>query len=160
MLREPGVVVSVGGKYAEVVSHRQGACGGCHAESSCAVLSGGAGKRETKIRVLNPVGAQVGERVEIEISEGNFMKASFLVYGLPIVVLVLLGSLGRYLALELGVAPASAESVGGVVGVLALGLSFWWLHRINVRYGHDDGKLPSISKVLGNPDPCSVPDSL
>ncbi|MBF0453825.1 MAG: SoxR reducing system RseC family protein [Magnetococcales bacterium] len=148
MLREEVLVVAVEGAYAMVSSQRKSACGSCQAESSCTVLSGGGGKRDTRIRAMNPVGAQVGQRVELEVSEQQFLKASFLVYLLPVISLIFFGILGRSLAVGLGVAPDMAEGVGGLVGVVALLLTFFGLSRFNDHLEGDDSRRPVIRKIL------------
>ncbi|MBF0446884.1 MAG: SoxR reducing system RseC family protein [Magnetococcales bacterium] len=148
MLREEVIVIAEEGRYALVSGQRKSACGSCHAEASCSVLSVGGGKREAPIRVLNPLGAKVGQRVELEISEQQLLKASFLVYVLPIISLIFFGVLGRYLAVRFGVAADLAEGLGGLVGVAALVLTFWWLSRLNDYLEGDEGRRPVIRKIL------------
>jgi sigma-E factor negative regulatory protein RseC len=148
VLREEVLVVAVDGVYAMVSSQRKSACGSCHAEPSCSVLSGGGGKRDTEIRAMNPIGAEVGQRVELEISEQQFLKASFLVYVLPVISLILFGVFGRYLAERFGVVPDMAEGVGGLSGVVALVLTFWGLSKLNDHIEGDDSRRPVIRRVL------------
>ena len=148
MLREEVLVVAVEGEYAMVSSQRKSACGSCHAEQSCSVLSGGGGKRDTQIRAMNPVGAEVGQRVQLEVSESQFLKASFLVYVLPVISLIFFGVFIRYLAERFGVAPDQAEGIGGFAGVIALALTFWGLSKLNDHIEGDDSRRPVIRKVL------------
>jgi sigma-E factor negative regulatory protein RseC len=148
VLREEVLVVGVEGIYAWVSSQRKSACGSCQAEASCSVLSGGGGKRDTQVRAMNPIGAEVGQRVELEISEQQFLKASFLVYVLPIISLIFFGVFGRYLAEQFGVAPDLAEGVGGLLGVVALVLTFLGLSKLNDHIEGDDSRRPVIRRVL------------
>jgi sigma-E factor negative regulatory protein RseC len=148
VLREEVLVVAVDGLYAMVSSQRKSACGSCHAEASCSVLSGGGTKHDTQIRAMNPLGALVGQRVELEISEQQFLKASFLVYVLPIISLLFFGVFARYLAVRYGVDPRSAEGVGGLVGVISLVLTFFGLSKLNSHIEGDDSRRPVISKIL------------
>jgi sigma-E factor negative regulatory protein RseC len=148
VLREEVLVVAVEGDYATVSSQKKSACGSCHAEASCSVLSGGGGKHDTQIRAMNPIGALVGQRVELEISERQFLKASFLVYVLPIISLIFFGIFGSFLAEQMGVAPDSAEGIGGLLGVIALVLTFWGLSKLNDLIEGDDRQRPVIRRVL------------
>ncbi|MBF0446083.1 MAG: SoxR reducing system RseC family protein [Magnetococcales bacterium] len=149
MLREEVLVVAVDGLYAIVSSQRKSACGSCHAEASCSVLSGGKTKYDTQIRAMNPIGALVGQRVELEISEQQFLKASFLVYVLPIIYLLFFGVLARHLAVNyFGVAPQAAEGIGGLAGVIALVLTFFGLSKLNSHIEGDDSRRPVIRKIL------------
>ncbi|MBF0184247.1 MAG: SoxR reducing system RseC family protein [Magnetococcales bacterium] len=146
MLREEGVVVAVEGEYAIVANQRRGGCGGCHAEASCGAMSGGLGRQSIGIRARNLVHADVGERVVLEIAEGELAKASFLVYGMPVLALVLVGVVARSLAQSLGV--ADSESVGALAGLLALVGCFYGLYRYNKHIENDDRHQPVISRIL------------
>ncbi|MBF0193767.1 MAG: SoxR reducing system RseC family protein [Magnetococcales bacterium] len=154
MLREEVLVIAVDGNYAMVSSQRKRACGSCHAEASCSVLSGGGTKHDTQIRAMNPVGALVGQRVELEISEKQFLKASFLVYVLPIISLLFFGVFARHLAVHyFAVDPKAAEGVGGLVGIIALVLTFFGLSKLNTHIEGDDSRRPVIRRILtGIPD--------
>ncbi len=153
MLREQGFVVGLDGDHALVSSYRQSACGSCHAQASCSTLSAGLGNRENRIRALNPIGAEVGEQVVLEISEKGFLRASFLVYGLPIAALVGIGSLARALLLAMGVAAQTAEGGGAIAGLLALVASFFWLHRQNSRLEKDPDTQPVIASLAWSAPP-------
>ncbi|MBF0401461.1 MAG: SoxR reducing system RseC family protein [Magnetococcales bacterium] len=146
MLREEGVVVAVEGDYALVVSQRKSGCGSCQGEASCSTLSGGLGNKAARIRARNPLHAEVGERVVLEMTEAHLLRASFLVYGLPVIALVLGGLLSRSLALSLGV--GDSESAGALGGLLALVASFYGLYRYNQHLRDDDTKNPVIARVI------------
>lgn len=146
MLREEGIVVALEGAYALVVNQRKGGCGGCHSEASCGVLSGGLGKKAAGIRARNPLNAEVGERVVLEMTESHLLRASFLVYGLPIVALVVGGVLFRSLSLSLGI--GDSESVGALGGLAALLFSFYGLHRYNQHIRNDDSQHPVIARII------------
>ncbi|WP_130471777.1 SoxR reducing system RseC family protein [Candidatus Magnetaquicoccus inordinatus] len=148
MLREEGVVVAVEGEYAIVANQRRGGCGGCHAEASCGALSAGSGRQSVGIRARNPLHAEVGERVVLEIAEGAMLRASFLVYGLPILALVLVGVVARSLARAWGI--GDSESVGALAGLLALAGTFYGLYLYNQRIENDERHQPVIARVLSS----------
>lgn len=161
MLREEGIVVGLEGAYALVSNQRKRTCGNCHAEASCATLSGGLGKKAVKFRALNPIQAEIGERVVLEITESHFLRASFLVYGTPILSMVLVGSLARAWALSWG--GVDSESVGAVAGLLAMVLSFYGLYHYNGHIQDDASQQPVIRRVVSgsmtprnHADTCSV----
>ncbi|MBF0095819.1 MAG: SoxR reducing system RseC family protein [Magnetococcales bacterium] len=148
MLREEGVVVAVEGAFAIVANQRRGGCGGCHAESSCGAMSGGLGRQSVGIRARNPLQAEVGERVVLEISEGQLARASFLVYAMPILVLVGVGVVARSLGQVWGV--ADSESFGALAGLLAMAGSFYGLYRYNQRIQDDARHQPVIARILAS----------
>ena len=146
MLREEGIVVGLDGEYALVSNQRKRSCGSCQAEASCATLSGGLGKKTVGIRARNPLHAEVGERVVLEISEGHFLRASFLVYITPILSMVFVGAMARSLALSWG--GIDSESVGALAGLAALALNFYGLSHYNAHIQDDASQQPVISRVL------------
>jgi sigma-E factor negative regulatory protein RseC len=60
-------------------------CEGCPAAVMC--KPGGGDRR--LMEVADPVGVAVGDRVEVAVPGGQVLKASFLVYGLPLLLLLL-----------------------------------------------------------------------
>jgi sigma-E factor negative regulatory protein RseC len=60
-------------------------CEGCPAKSMCRPE---AGDRRI-MEVADPVGVVVGDRVRVSVPGGAVLKASFLVYGLPLLLLLL-----------------------------------------------------------------------
>ena len=146
MMREEGVVVGLDGAYALISHERKKACGSCSGEESCGVLSGGLGKKGVEIRARNPLHAEIGERVVLEIGERYFLRASFLVYVVPILFLIAAGSLVRFLALSWP--GADAESLGALAGLVAMALSFYGLHRYSAYLKDDSDQQPVISRIL------------
>ena len=146
MMREEGIVVGLDGPYALISCERKKSCGGCSGEQSCGVLSGGLGKKGVEIRAHNPLHAEIGERVVLEIGERYFLRASFLVYVVPILSLIAVGSLARSLALSWP--GADAESLGALGGLVAMALSFYGLHRYSAHLRDDSDQQPVISQIL------------
>lgn len=67
---------------AKVVFKRSKACGDCHA---CASFGDG----NSVIEIENTLGAKPGDSVRIELHPGTVFKASLILYGLPLVFLLL-----------------------------------------------------------------------
>ncbi len=149
MMREEAIVLSLDGEYALVSGQQQKACGACQSVSTCGVLTGGLGQRSIKIRARNLCNAQVGERVFVEISERSFLKASFLVYILPIVVLFAMVSWARYMIQTFDL-QVDIEAVSALVAILALILTFVWLRRRAKRLESAEGEMPVIVEVLSS----------
>lgn len=73
-------VVRIVGTRAEVVVDRQEACGSCQTADLCQAF----GQRgETKAMVDNPVGARVGQQVEISSARDLGLRAAAMVYLVP-----------------------------------------------------------------------------
>lgn len=152
MMREEVRVVAVTGDYAEVVGYRQSGCSGCHAKSSCTMLAGtAAAGQETRVLALNTVGAQVGDRVTLEISERQFLRASFLVYILPLVFLFLAAGVVKTILSPL-VSEELADAGSALAGLVAMAVFFLWL-RHHTHGPHAKGKFqPVIARLDGGGD--------
>jgi sigma-E factor negative regulatory protein RseC len=73
----------------------------------------------------NNVGAQVGDEVEIELENMNFMTAMLIAYGFPLAALVLGIFGGYYISLALGSNENMAQVAGTVFGLIALTVSYF-----------------------------------
>ncbi|MDF2878549.1 MAG: SoxR reducing system RseC family protein [Clostridia bacterium] len=89
-----GIVQSIEGQYAIVEIKRQDMCGDCHA---CDAVHEA---KECTLKCINNVRSQVGDLVEISLDQQIFLKATFIMYGLPLAGLM--GGLGiGFLAAQL-----------------------------------------------------------
>ncbi|MBF0145090.1 MAG: SoxR reducing system RseC family protein [Magnetococcales bacterium] len=129
MIQEEVVVIALEGDHAIVAGQRQKSCGSCHQEGACSTLSFGAGFKEIRLRAENHIGARIGDRVILELSERHLLRASFLVYIVPVIALFVGGFFVRYLALRAGMPPGTAEGIGGAAGMLSLGMVLVLLKR-------------------------------
>ncbi len=87
---------------AEVIGTRASACG-----ESCAHCGGcGEGQKTIQVTARNPIGAKPGDMVRLESSTGEVIALAWLVYLLPVVLLLagcaVKGLLGGLLGLALG----------------------------------------------------------
>ena len=80
-LRTIGTVTELNGDTATIVFKRSKACGDCHA---CIMF----GSDQAQTELKNTLGAKVGDRVSVELHSGSVMKASLIMYGIPIVALL------------------------------------------------------------------------
>ncbi|MBF0610423.1 MAG: SoxR reducing system RseC family protein [Magnetococcales bacterium] len=147
MMREEVRVVAVNGDYAEVVGQRQSGCSGCHAKASCSMMGGNRSGEETRVWALNQAHAQVGEWVTLEISERQFLRASFLVYLMPLFFLFLAAAGVRTLMLPYG-SEDMADGMAALAGLLAVALFFWWLRH----HTHGPDAKGRFQPVIKKPD--------
>ena len=102
---------------------RSGSCDQCGARHACGAVGGG---REARVWATDPLGVRPGERVVIGIPEGSVLRASLLVYLVPVAALVLGAVLGNALAPSLG---WSTD-----LGAAGLGLACMTLALLGSRY--------------------------
>lgn len=89
-----GTVKEIKGNIAVVSMERQDMCGDCHA---CEMMSG---KKNCTLSCVKKVPCEVGDKVEVTLTTDYFLKATYLVYGVPL--------LGFVIGLGLGVVLSKA----------------------------------------------------
>jgi positive regulator of sigma E activity len=129
-MQQRGIVVAKSNDQATV---RIGRCVGCKGERSCpfSLEIGGKKQHEIEIQAANPLDAPIGTFVHVETEAGQIMQGIFIVYVLPLFLLLAGMGLGHILVPQL--------SWGEVMPLLAgggLGLVLWFLiiRRFNANF--------------------------
>jgi sigma-E factor negative regulatory protein RseC len=103
--------------WAMVMTERKGACSGCHTHgdgcSSC--LAGS----KLESRVANPINAQVGDVVKINIKSVDLFKGAFILYFIPVACLISAALAGASLAGRAGWQANTGSVLGGLIGLVA-----------------------------------------
>lgn len=107
-------------RFAQVVTDRESACGGCqstpHGCQSCLVSA----KMES--RVANPLGAEPGDLVKIHLSSSGLFTGAAILYLLPILGLLLGAFMGVWASTVYGLTEMSG-SIGGAAAGLGIGVA-------------------------------------
>jgi sigma-E factor negative regulatory protein RseC len=142
MQEEMATVIETRGNTAKVRVQSSSSCDHCPSRSSCHTI--GEGLRE--VDVSNRIGARVGQRVKIGVSPRALLKASFILYIIPIVALVIGAMLGN--SFSSGNKEVWAVLLGGgfLVGSFLLIKAFGKYLNLKNEY------LPTATEVL---DPSS-----
>jgi sigma-E factor negative regulatory protein RseC len=142
MIEERGRIVALQGNQAWVQTLRQNACQSCRARSGCGQralheLSGG---KARQVRVDNALQAQVGDQVLLGIGETALLRASVLVYLVPVLGLLAGALVGDRVA---------GLGDGGTIlaGALGMALAFL-LVRMCQRHAITGQFRPVLLKVL------------
>ncbi len=144
MLEEAGVVLRVEGGLAIVKTERGAMCDGCGSGGFCKALVGGS---DMEVAARNEVGAKVGDEVRMTVPSKTFLKASFLVYMVPVAALILGALLGTTLgpALYPGVSP---DLFAVAFGLILFSLSFVVMRLWAKGTKGDQQYCPVISEIL------------
>lgn len=142
MLEEEGRVTAVEGVYAFVSAQPSSACEGCSQKGTCHVMGGGG---EMVIKASNDIGAKIGNRVVVSITSKTFLKASALIYLLPIAALIGGGVIGRSVAPHFNL---QAEAGSASFGFLSLVVSFIAVKLLGERIGKSKTDQAKVIKVL------------
>ena len=112
------VVKKESNRYAQVVTDRKGACGGCqstpHGCRSCLASA----KMES--RVTNPLDAEPGDLVKVHLSSASLFTGAAILYLLPILGLLLGAFMGVWASTVYGMTELFG-SIGGAAAGLSIG---------------------------------------
>lgn len=139
-MKEIGIVFEDRGKDALVTIQRHAACGDCGA---CHI-----GREQATMETLakNPIAAEVGETVEVEMEFISVFKASFIAYGIPLIVF-LIGSVIAYSLVELLKLDLDLVLTPFFAGISLMVLSYFVIQQLDKK-GLFMGKyMPVITTV-------------
>lgn len=137
---EEGEVIAVEGNQAKIRIRRSQACDSCSTRETCGLL----GEGETVLTALNTVGASKGQRVRVSLKVEGGVKASFILYLVPLAGLVA-GALIGYHSQVLG----DKDISGAVFSLLFVALAFIGIkYYAHLKYSGDQSYNPIITKVV------------
>jgi sigma-E factor negative regulatory protein RseC len=126
------------GTRAEVLVHRQSACGHCSSSDVCGLFSS---KSDLNFDVDNPLGAEVGQTVEVRSIRALGLRAAFMVYLLPAIFMLI----GVIISAELWHFPAWGSAL---VGFGMLGVAFLIAKAYDRRASTKQEYQMTITKIL------------
>jgi sigma-E factor negative regulatory protein RseC len=148
MMTETARVLSVDEQgYAWIETQRKTACNSCSVQKGCGtgILARFFSGRHARLRVLNTVGAVVGDEVVVGIEDGMLVRASFAAYMMPLVWMIL-GALGGTMAGE-RFDSIDGEAASMLFGVIGLVIGFLWLGRYARAAARDGLRQPRLLEV-------------
>ncbi|MDP5240856.1 SoxR reducing system RseC family protein [Uliginosibacterium sp. 31-16] len=114
-MQAEGIVTRVEGALAYVKVQRSGSCGRCHEAGGCGGGIEASGCQEFLLD--NAFGARPGQSVCLAVPDGAALKAAFLVYGLPLLA-ILVGAGGSFFFFESDVAAVTGGGLGFLLASL------------------------------------------
>jgi sigma-E factor negative regulatory protein RseC len=147
MMIRQGFVSSTVGQRAVIQLTRHTACGDCGA---CQL---GEENMQLQVEVINKIGAQNGDRVEIEMSDEKVLKAAFIVYIIPLIALFVGMGLVQLLFGQLQI----VEGLSAIAGISLMVLSFLFIRRAD-KARKEGGKYEmEITQILEEDEnTCSI----
>lgn len=147
-MKEIGIVFENRGKEALVSIQRHAACGDCGA---CHI-----GQKKATMETLarNPIKAQVGETVEVEMEFVSIFKAAFIAYGIPLLVF-LMGSVATYLMVDIFKLSFDQVLTSFFSGIILIILSYFVIQQFDKK-GIFRGKYMPIITTITTPIDCET----
>lgn len=140
-----GRVLEARGDRAVVLMQRHSACENC---GQCGGILGGPDVKDSEVEVKNPIGADQGELVRIQVEDQKVLLLSFVVYLIPAVVLVAGLLLGYQAAVSYGWA-INPNYAGVISGVLLMLVTFGFIRKWDQKVRNDPRYLPVITSLVG-----------
>ena len=110
MATEQGIVIKRDSRAPWVKTVKSGNCAGCSARGSCHATGGG---DEMEVNVINEAGAKVGDRIVLSFKTSSLLKATFLLYVFPILLLIVGAAIGQAMASQFDLNPSGLSAIVG-----------------------------------------------
>ena len=138
MEQEIGRVIGTRPGHARIEVTQSCVCSHCELESSCVHGTGGT----RIIEAVDPLGVSVDQRVQIELSSGGLIGASFIAYMVPVAALFIGALAGFYVTDQ---APDMWAGVGALAG---LGVGVMISRTLGRWFGRRGKLVPKITNVV------------
>ena len=145
MAEQIGIITSVEpGGWARVIMNRKGACGGCHPGGGC---HGCLASSRFEGRVLNSVGAQPGDLVQVSLASKDFLRGAAMLYLIPVVALMTGAVAGTWVAGRIGWYQTAGGVLGAAICLVLAALILIGLGRSRLAARR---LTPTVAKVLSS----------
>jgi sigma-E factor negative regulatory protein RseC len=141
MIEEEGIVVEVTGNIAKVSILAKSACEKCSSSGVC--HPGEQGYMEAS----NPLGAKQGQKVKVVLAPQLYLKASIILYGIPVTVFVAAAILAKNLGLRFGT-EANSDLWAFIAGMVGMAVSFLAIRMYNNKVEKTQQYKPTIVEIL------------
>lgn len=141
MIEEEGVVAEIEGTIAKVAILKKSACEQCAASGVCHP-----GDQEY-LEAANPLGAVKGQRVKVVVAPQIYLKASIILYGIPMVALIAGAIIAKNIALWYGF-EAQSDLWAFIGGVVCMSISFLFIRSYNKKVEKTQKYKPVIVEIL------------
>ncbi|HZJ82232.1 MAG TPA: SoxR reducing system RseC family protein [Clostridia bacterium] len=138
-MKEIGEITQVKDTQATVKIKRNSSCGSCNA------CSMGQNEDEMFITVSNDLGANPGDWVELDLESLSVLKASAIVYLIPLFALILGVAAGYALARYVS---GNAELYGALGGLLLMVISFFIIRAMEPALNEKGEYTPKMVSIV------------
>jgi sigma-E factor negative regulatory protein RseC len=142
MIEEEGIVSEIEGDIARVAILKKSACEQCAASGTCHP-----GDQEL-MEAANPLGAKKGQKVKVVVAPQIYLKASIILYGIPMAVFIAGAIIAKKIAMQSG-SEADSDLWAFISGMCSMVISFWFIRRYNKRVEKTQQYKPVIVEILG-----------
>jgi sigma-E factor negative regulatory protein RseC len=143
MIEEEGIVMEARDGIAKVSILAKSACEKCASAGVCHP-----GDEDSYMEASNPLGAKKGQKVKVVLAPQVFLKASIILYGIPMAVFVAAAIIGKNAGLKYG-GEAQSDLWAFLSGMAFMLVSFFFIRRYNTKVEKTKEYKPVIVEILG-----------
>jgi len=143
MIEEEGIVMETTGGLAKVSILAKSACEKCASSEVCHPQG-----EDSFMEASNPLGAKKGQRVKVVVAPQVYLKASIILYGIPMTAFVAAAIIGKNLAQKFS-GEANSDLWAFISGMVLMVVSFFFLRRYNKQVEKTQEYKPVIVEILG-----------
>ncbi|HUJ17551.1 MAG TPA: SoxR reducing system RseC family protein [Nitrospirota bacterium] len=140
MIEEEGIVAEIYGDMAKVAILKKSACEQCAASGVCHPGD------EELMEAANPLGARKGQKVKVVIAPQIYLKASIILYGIPMAAFITGAILAKKTAIAYGAADSDLWAF--LAGTACLVVSFMFIRGYNKKVEKTQKYKPVIGEIL------------
>jgi sigma-E factor negative regulatory protein RseC len=143
MIEEEGIVIETTGGLAKVSILAKSACEKCASSEVCHPQG-----EDSFMEATNPLGAKKGQKVKVVVAPQVYLKASIILYGIPMTVFIAAAIIGKNLAQKFS-GEANSDLWAFISGMALMAVSFFFLRRYNKKVEKTQEYKPVIVEILG-----------
>ena len=143
MIEEEGIVIETTGGLAKVSILAKSACEKCASSEVCHPQG-----EDSFMEASNPLGAKKGQKVKVVVAPQVYLKASIILYGIPMTVFIAAAIIGKNLAQKFS-GEANSDLWAFVSGMALMAVSFFFLRRYNKKVETTQEYKPVIVEIIG-----------
>ncbi len=141
MIEEEGIVAEIEGDIAKVAILKKSACEQCSASGVCHPGD------QDFMEAANPLGAKKGQKVKVVVAPQLYLKASIILYGVPMAAFIGGAIVAKNLAVKLG-SEANSDLWAFISGTACLLVSFLFIRAYNKKVEKTQKYKPVIVEIL------------
>ncbi len=141
MIEEEGIVAEIEGNIAKVAIVKKSACEQCSASGVCHP-----GDQEY-LEAANPLNAEKGQKVKVAIAPQLYLKASIILYGIPMVALISGAIIAKNIAVHY-VGEENSDLWAFIAGMAFTFISFLFIRSYNKKVEKTHKYKPVIVEIL------------
>jgi len=141
MIEEEGVVAEIEDDIARVAILTKSACEQCAASGVCHP-----GDQEY-LEAANPLGAKKGQKVKVVLAPQVYLKASIILYGIPMAALIAGAIIGKNISIRY-VGEQNSDLWAFIAGAVCMLVSFIFIRSYNKKVEKTQKYKPVIVEIL------------